>query len=216
MPASKSSTKARRPTTKKKKKADSSIYYNQMDPFNQYPNYQTGEEEYGPIPPFGYNPHDPLNMKPFNPNVLGAVFGGSPAPITYGGGVGNILMPPPFNLLGVPAGIPNPAAPLLQPMVPPLSVSAPPGVVAPAYPSAYGLGGTVSQQYYHPTDPNNQFPHPQTGSMTEPGPALAGGMNPYDPYNVIGAPGGTRAQNAAMRRKMKAQPRHPQSPYILE
>jgi len=73
----------------------------------------------------------------------------------------------------------------------------------------------MTPQNYHPTDPNNQFPNPLTGSMVNPGPALEGGMNAYDPYNVIGAPYGTPEQNKAMKKNMKNQPRHPRSPYIL-
>ena len=67
----------------------------------------------------------------------------------------------------------------------------------------------------HPNDPNNQYPNPLNGSMAGPGPALAGGMNAYDPYNVIGAPVGTPAQNREISRQMVNQPRHPMSPYIL-
>lgn len=230
MPVSKKSSKktSRKPAVQSgKKKAKSSFLYNPMDPFNQYPNHETGEEEYGPIPPFGFNKNDPMNMQPFNPNVMNAMFGGGPiynpprpSHITYGPGPGNLLMPPPFNMLGVQNfGLPNPSMPLLQPMVP-----SPPGIrtqVSPLPPlptpgvNWYGMH-TLSPQQYHPTDPNNQFPNPLTGSMTEPGPALEGGMNSYDPYNVIGAPHGTPAQNEAMRKKMMQQPRHPRSPYIME
>jgi len=75
MPVSKKSMKK---TMKKtgKKNPNSSFLYNPMDPFNQYPNHETGEEEYGPIPLFGYNKHDPLNMQPFNPNAMSAMMGG--------------------------------------------------------------------------------------------------------------------------------------------
>ena len=202
---------------------------NPADPFNQYPNHETGEEEYGPIPPFGFNKHDMMNMKPFNPNALSAVMGGpmvhpQVGAVTYGAGIGNLLMPPPFNMLGIPGGLPNPAAPLLQPMAPsvptapgvaPLGALPVPGGFSMLPPVNYAYGGMATPQNYHPNDPNNQFPNPLTGSMTQPGPALEGGMNQYDPYNVIGAPVGTDAQNRAISKQMKDQPRHPRSPYIL-
>lgn len=244
MPVSRKTTKSKKSTRKTGRKAKSSFLPmsmmgvptvgipNPADPFNQYPNHETGEEEYGPIPPFGFNKHDLMNMKPYNPNALSAVMGGpmvhpQVGAVTYGAGLGNLLMPPPFNMLGVPGGIPNPAAPLLQPMVPivptapglfPSSQSMVPTVqTAPGlFPSSnYGYGGLATPQNYHPNDPNNQFPNPLTGSMTQPGPALAGGMNQFDPYNVIGAPVGTDAQNKAISQQMIDQPRHPNSPYIL-
>lgn len=237
----KSSRKGTKKTSTRKKKADSSFLYNPMDPYNQYPNYQTGEEEYGPIPPFGYNKEDPLNMQPFNPNVMNAMMGGpvvhppsyaptmvQPGGVTYGSGVGNLLMPPPFNMLGVPGGMPNPSMPLLQPMVPgvpsvtPLGPLPTPGATSlfpfgtpSVAPLGYGTH-TLHQQQYHPTDPNNQFPNPLTGSMTQPGPALEGGMNAFDPHNVIGAPHGTPDQMRQMQKQMAQQPRHPRSPYIMD
>lgn len=241
MPVSRKNTKNTRKASKKttrrggKKRASSSFLPlplgptmgvpNPVDPFNQYPNHETGEEEYGPIPPFGFNKHDMLNMKPFNPNALSAVTGG---PIVQPQvSLGGLLMPPPFNMLGLPGSLPNPAAPLLQPIVP--TVPTTPGVASlnslPApgefsmFPSMNygytGYGGYATAQNYHPNDPNNQFPHPMTGSMTQPGPALEGGMNQFDPYNVIGAPVGTPDQNEAMSHAMANQPRHPRSPYIL-
>lgn len=234
MPVSKKSTKktAKRTTKKSgKKTAKSSFTFNPMDPHNQFPNYKTGEEEYGPIPPFGYNKHDVMNMKPFNPNVMNAMMGG---PLIHPP-AGGVLIPPPFNMLGLPgAGFPNPSMPLLQPMVPSLPSPSPGVSTLPALPTpgatslfpfgspsvglqGYGFGThTLSPQQYHPTDPNNQFPNPLTGSMSQPGPALEGGMNAFDPYNVIGAPQGSPAQNHAMRNNMKSQPRHPRSPYILD
>ena len=238
----KSTKRSSRKTTRKtgKKRASSSFLPlplgptmgvpNPADPFNQYPNHETGEEEYGPIPPFGFNKHDMMNMKPFNPNALNAVMGGpivqpQVGAITYGAGMGSLLMPPPFNMLGISGGLPNPAAPLLQPMSPVVPTTAPgvlplgslptPGSHSMFPPVRYGYGGFATPQNYHPNDPNNQFPNPLTGSMTQPGPALEGGMNQYDPYNVIGAPVGTVSQNKAVSKQMKNQPRHPRSPYIL-
>lgn len=241
MPVSRKNTKGTKKTSKKttrrggKKRASSSFLPlpmglstmgvpNPADPFNQYPNHETGEEEYGPIPPFGFNKHDMMNMKPFNPNALSAVMGGPIAQPQVS--LGGLLMPPPFNMLGIPGGLPNPN-PLLQPIVP--TVPTTPGVASlNALPSpggfsmfppvnyGYGYGGMATSQNYHPNDPNNQFPNPLTGSMTQPGPALEGGMNNYDPYNVIGAPVGTPAQNKAISQQMINQPRHPRSPYILK
>ena len=233
MPASKVSKKSGASKKKTKssgrKKAGSSFMYNPIDPFNQYPNHETGEEEYGPIPPFGYNKHDVMNMKPFNPNVMSSMLGGPmmyPPSLTYGPGLGQVLMPPPFNLLGVPSPtLPDPSLPLLQPMVPTVPTSSRvatlPSLPTPGahslFPLGVGLGThTLHPQQYHPTDPNNQFPHPLTGDLSNPGPALEGGINVYDPHNVIGAPQGTPQQNRVMRERMKQQPRHPRSPYILD
>ena len=229
---SKSSTQSKKKTTRKtsKKSAGSSFLHNPVDPMNQYPNYLTGKDEYGPPPPFGINEHDTFNMKPFNPNVVNSIFGGpivhppqvGPSPVTYSqglGGMGGILMPPAYNMLG----LPNPAAPIVKPMTPKVpklksNTSAP--AVLPALPNPgqfslfppYGFD-TIQPQYINPSDPNNQFPHPITGSLTEPGPSLAGCMNAFDPYNVIGAPQGTPGQMLDMRARMASQPQHPQAPY---
>lgn len=68
------------------------LNYNAMDPYNMYPHHETGEEVYGPPPMFGYNKHDPMNMKPFNPNMFGALFG---TPIAQA------PLPPAMNTLGL-------------------------------------------------------------------------------------------------------------------
>lgn len=224
---------------KSTKKPSSSFLHNPVDPLNQYPNYQTGSEEYGPPPPFGINNNDPFNMKPFNPNVINSVFGGpivhppqvGPSPVTYSsgiGGLGGIMMPPSFNMLG----LPNPNGPIMAPMVPTVPTlgdtlknstkTAP--VVLPALPTPGGFSlfppqgfqGFMQEpqpQFANASDPNNQFPHPITGSLNEPGPSLAGGMNAFDPYNVIGAPVGTPDQMEQMRTRMATQPHHPQAPF---
>ena len=68
----------------------------------------------------------------------------------------------------------------------------------------------------HPTDPNNQYPHPMTGSMTEPGPALAGGYNVFDPQNLIGAPAVFSEQERAMEHNRAAmQAQSPHAPYRM-
>lgn len=262
---------------------DSSMFYNRMDPMNMFPHHITGEEVYGPPPPFGYNKHDPFNMKPFNPDMFGSMFG-TP-----------VAQPAVSATMG-----PNPFTPLLEPLTPAMPMA--PGVVTPVgnpmgamnpllmasmmssltddssyaqgaapsssfdagaapsssfdagaapssssttggapdpsssyyvnayapyslygpYTSPYGLYGGyapyvdpfatgVVPQNPHPTDPNNQYPHPLTGSMTEPGPALAGGYNVYDPQNVIGAPPVFSERERALEHNRAA--RQPQSPY---
>lgn len=75
----------------------------------------------------------------------------------------------------------------------------------------------VAPQYAHPTDPNNQYPNPLTGSMTQPGPALAGGYNVYDPQNLIGAPPAANDRERALehnRAVMQAQ--SPYAPYRMQ
>lgn len=74
----------------------------------------------------------------------------------------------------------------------------------------------VVPQYQHPTDPNNQYPHPQTGSLTQPGPALAGGYNAYDPQNLIGAPPVfSETERALEHNRAAAQPQSPYAPYKM-
>ncbi|AAK14507.1 unnamed protein product [Ectocarpus sp. 4 AP-2014] len=74
----------------------------------------------------------------------------------------------------------------------------------------------VSPQNPHPTDPNNQYPNPLTGSMTDPGPALAGGYNVYDPQNVIGAPPAFSERARALEHNRAAvQSQSPYAPYIM-
>lgn len=226
------------------------LVYNPMDPYNMYPHHETGEEIYGPPPMFGYNKFDPLNMKPFNPNVFGGLFGSSavpaaaPAPAVA-------PTPVPQATLG-----PNPFTPLLQPLTPvaPLAppqipVAAQPMVHQPMNPvmlaalataangdSSASLGQDPSSSYYlpapyydplfgvqyvspqnlHPTDPNNQYPHPLTGSMTEPGPALAGGYNAFDPHNIIGAPTAASDRERVMEHNRAAmQAQSPYAPYHM-
>lgn len=258
---------------------DSSMTWNSMDPMNQYPHHVTGEEVYGPPPPFGYNKHDLFNMKPFNPDMFGSMFG------------------TPVAQPAVPATMgPNPFTPLLQPLTPAMPMA--PGIVAPVgnpmgamnplmmatimssltddssyaqgaapsssfnagaapssssttggapdpsssyymnayapyspygpYTAPYGLygryapyadpfaTGVVVPQNPHPTDPNNQYPHPLTGSMTEPGPALAGGYNAFDPQNVIGAPQVFSERERALEHNRAAlQPQSPYAPYNM-
>lgn len=254
------------------------LNYNPMDPYNMYPHHETGEEVYGPPPLFGINKHDPLNMKPFNPNVFSGLFGAPAAPPAP--------VPPGFNTMG-----PNPFTPLLQPMTPTMPMAPPnpmaPPVVAPAggmnplvmaaalstingdssfsagadpsssfntggsgdpssssntggdpSSSFFSTGGDPSSSYYmnplnpyfldpfamhvatpqypHPTDPNNQYPNPLTGSMTEPGPALAGGYNVYDPQNVIGAPQAFSERERALQHNRAAmQSQSPYAPYRM-
>lgn len=68
----------------------------------------------------------------------------------------------------------------------------------------------------HPTDPNNQYPNPMTGSMTEPGPALAGGYNVYDPQNLIGAPPVFSEKERALQHNRAAmQSQSPYAPYRM-
>ena len=75
----------------------------------------------------------------------------------------------------------------------------------------------VSPQNPHPTDPNNQYPNPLTGSMTEPGPALAGGYNVYDPQNVIGAPPAFSERERALEHNRAAmQSQSPYAPYLMK
>ncbi|CBN80391.1 EsV-1-89 [Ectocarpus siliculosus] len=247
------------------------LVYNPMDPYNMYPHYETGEEKYGPPPPFGINPQDPFNMKPFNPNAFGGLFG---APATVAPTPATGVM----NTVG-----PNPFTPLLQPMTPATPMASPsnmaPPMVAPmggmnpllmaatvsalgkdssftpgaAPSSSFNTGAAdpsssfdasasgdapsssyhymnalypyysypfathaVSPQNPHPTDPNNQYPHPLTGSMTEPGPALAGGYNVYDPHNVIGAPPAFSERDRALEHnKAVMQSQSPYAPYIM-
>lgn len=74
----------------------------------------------------------------------------------------------------------------------------------------------VQPQYAHPTDPNNQYPHPQTGSLTQPGPAQAGGYNVYDPQNLIGAPPVFSERERALEHNRAAtQPQSPYAPYRM-
>jgi len=231
------------------------LNYNPLDPYNMYPHHETGEEVYGPPPLFGINQHDPLNMKPFNPNMFSGMFGPPVAPSP---------MPSAMNTVG-----PNPFTPLLQPMTPstPMAPTTPvmaPPTIAPmggmnpllmaatvsalsgdssfapgANPSSsFDAGADPSSSYYmnpynpyfldpfaahvvtpqnpHPTDPNNQYPHPLTGSMTEPGPALAGGYNVYDPRNLIGAPPVFSERERALEHNRAAmQPQSPYAPYRM-
>lgn len=208
------------------KSADSSMFYNLADPDNRFPNYETGAEEYGPAPPFGYNKHDPFNMKPFNPNLISALTGGPmhyPPTFTTG-----LHIPPPYNMLGLPSyPVAQPLAPTLPtvqaPHVPPLlpmlpapgSVHTLPELHVPGTFSAFPdlpYYGSVTPQVHNSMDPSNQFPNPLNGDMNNPGPALAGGRNPYDPHNVIGAP----YMNDEMHNRMAAQYQSPQAPYILK
>lgn len=250
------------------KEADSSfgygLNYNPIDPYNMYPHHETGEEKYGPPPMFGYNKHDPLNMKPFNPNMYAGLFGAPVVPSP---------LPPVMNTLG-----PNPFTPLLQPMTPALPMapaqSPAPPMMAPIggmnplmmaaamstingdssfstgadpsssfvagadAPSSFDAGADPSSSYYmtpynpyfldpfamnvaipqnpHPTDPNNQYPNPMTGSMVDPGPALAGGYNAYDPQNLIGAPQAFSERERAMEHNRAAmQAQSPYAPYRM-
>ncbi len=74
----------------------------------------------------------------------------------------------------------------------------------------------VVPQNPHPTDPNNQYPHPYTGSLTQPGPALAGGYNAYDPHNVIGAPPVfSERERALEHNRAAAQAQSPYAPYRM-
>lgn len=230
------------------------LNYNPVDPYNMYPHHETGEEVYGPPPMFGYNRHDPMNMKPFNPNMLGGLFGAPVAPPVAP------LAPsplPPTATMG-----PNPFTPLLQPMTPQPPLATQPMVHQPMNPlmlaalasagsssfnpagsdpsSSFsaGAGSDPSSSYYypysspyfydpfavqhvvpqnpHPTDPNNQYPNPLTGSMTEPGPALAGGYNVFDPQNLIGAPQAANDRARAIEQNRAAmQPQSPYAPYRM-
>lgn len=75
----------------------------------------------------------------------------------------------------------------------------------------------VAPQYAHPTDPNNQYPNPLNGSLVQPGPALAGGYNVYDPQNLIGAPPAANDRERALehnRAVMQAQ--SPYAPYRMQ
>ncbi|CAM9102371.1 unnamed protein product [Ectocarpus sp. 8 AP-2014] len=231
------------------------LNYNPMDPYNMYPHHETGEEVYGPPPLFGINKHDPLNMKPFNPNAFSGLFG---APAT------SVPAPAAMNTMG-----PNPFTPLLQPMAPAMPMAPPnhmaPPMVAPAGgmnpllmaaalssingdssfntgaapSSSFDAGAAPQSSFYyanafnpyyvdpfgaqvvtpqnpHPTDPNNQYPNPLTGSMTQPGPALAGGYNVYDPQNVIGAPPVFSERERALEHNRAAmQSQSPYAPYIM-
>lgn len=49
--------------------------YNPIDPYNMYPQNETGEEVYGLPPMLGCNKHHLLYMKLFNPNMFGSLFG---------------------------------------------------------------------------------------------------------------------------------------------
>jgi len=206
--------KSRKSSKSGKKKASSSFLYNPVDPLNQYPNYKTGEEEYGPIPPFGYNEHDPMNMQPFNPNMMSAVMGGPmhyPSPAVNA--ISTLAMPPPYNMLAAPMA---PIVPLLGApgMVAPGVASLPP-IHAPGAFSAFGNPGygygMATPQVANNMDPNNQFPNPLTGDYNNPGPAQAGGANVFDPHNLIGAP----YMDDSMHNRMANLPQHPQSPYIM-
>ena len=74
----------------------------------------------------------------------------------------------------------------------------------------------VQPQYAHPTDPNNQYPNPLTGSLTQPGPALAGGYNVYDPQNLIGAPPAFSERERALEHNRAAmQAQSPYAPYRM-
>lgn len=104
--------------------------------------------------------------------------------------------------------------------------------------SSYSTGADPSSSYYmnpynpyfldpfamhvampqnpHPTDPNNQYPNPMTGSMTQPGPALAGGYNAYDPQNLIGAPPVFSERERALEHNRAAmQAQSPHAPYRM-
>ncbi|CAM9104898.1 unnamed protein product [Ectocarpus sp. 12 AP-2014] len=265
------------------------LNYNPLDPLNSYPHHETGEEVYGPPPLFGMNKYDPLNMKPFNPNMFSGLFGApAPAPAP---------LPPVMNTMG-----PNPFTTLLQPMTPamPMAPAAPgamaPPMVAPAGgvnpllmyatlsalnkndssfnpgadpsssfdaganpassfdagadpsssfdagadpSSSFSAGADPSSSYYythptnpyfldpfatyavtpqnpHPTDPNNQYPNPMTGSMTQAGPALAGGYNRFDPHNVIGAPPVfSERERALEHNRAVMQSQSPYAPYLM-
>lgn len=228
------------------------LNYNPVDPYNMYPHHETGEKVYGPPPMFGYNKHDPMNMEPFNPNMLGGLFGAPVAPP---------VAPIPTSTMG-----PNPFTPLLQPMTPQPPLAAQPMMAQPMMPQAMNplmlaalastgsssfnpsggadpsssfnaAGADPSSSYYpysspyfydpfavqyvapqhpHPTDPNNQYPHPYTGSMTEPGPALPGGYNRFDPQNLIGAPQAANDRERAMEHNRAAmQPQSPYAPYRM-
>lgn len=261
------------------------MVYNPMDPYNMYPHYKTGEEIYGPPPPFGFNPKDPFNMKPFNPNAFSGLFGApvaaAPTP-TAAPGV--------MNTMG-----PNPFTPLLEPMAPAMPMASPVNVAPPAVApmggmnpllmaatmsaitedssftpgaapsssfnpgnadpsssfnagaadpsSSFNAGAAgaadpsssyhymnalypyhsypfathvVAPQNPHPTDPNNQYPNPLTGSMTEPGPALAGGYNVYDPQNLIGAPPVFSERDRVLEHNKAAmQSQSPYAPYVM-
>ncbi|CAM9099533.1 unnamed protein product, partial [Sphacelaria rigidula] len=74
----------------------------------------------------------------------------------------------------------------------------------------------ATPQNPHPTDPNNQYPHPMTGSLTQPGPALAGGYNAYDLQNLIGAPPVFSERERAMEHNRAAmQAQSPYAPYRM-
>jgi hypothetical protein len=257
------------------------LNYNPLDPYNMYPHHETGEEVYGPPPMFGINKHDPLNMKPFNPNMFGGLAGvpGAVAPMAPVVPGVHTIGPNPFTPLLQPATpvLPmapatGPVAPMAGPMMPPMGGMNPLLMAAtlsaltgdssfatgsnpsssfnagadPSSSSNAGAdpssssnaGADPSSSYYmnpynpyfldpfamhvatpqnpHPTDPNNQYPHPMTGSLTQPGPALAGGYNAYDPQNLIGAPPVFSERERAMEHNRAAmQAQSPYAPYRM-
>ncbi|CAM9206202.1 unnamed protein product, partial [Pylaiella littoralis] len=201
------------------------LNYNPMDPYNMYPHHETGEKVYGPPPMFGYNKHDPFNMKPFNPNVFGSLFG-TPAAQPPVPAAMNTLGPNPFTPLLQPATHRFPPAPLHIPPPNPLLLASAMSDVAdssfnlPSYNYNYNYDPFMNHwgtpQHIHPTDPNNQYPNPLSGSMTEPGPALAGGYNIYDPHNVIGAPAASSDRERALEHNRAAmQAQSPYAPYRM-
>lgn len=200
--------------------------YNPIDPYNMYPHHETGEEVYGPPPMLGYNKHDPFNMKPFNPNMFGSLFG-TPVMNTLGPNPFTPLLQPmtPQLPMQAPVHLPPP-----NPLLMAAAMSQTPGSSAAMsqtpdssfymhpYPYYDPFGTQVMKpQNIHPTDPNNQYPHPQTGSMTEPGPALAGGYNAYDPHNLIGAPQAANDRDRILEHNRAAmQPQSPYAPYRMQ
>jgi hypothetical protein len=212
---------------------NSMAFPNPLDPLSRYPNYQTGAAEYGPIPPFGLNPKDPLNLAPnpfsadskgdpvFNP-MMGMGIPGMGMPGMMPG------MPMPSPLLGpnFPSKVMIPAPTAAQ-RVPPFGSFIPPmpsmmpfgGPMNPMMPFG-GMPGMQNQPpqygFFNKDDVNNQLPGPN-GSLTQPGPAMPYGYNKFDPANMWPIPDKmTKKERTKMMKKMAKQPQNVYAPYVYD
>jgi hypothetical protein len=204
--------------------ANSMAFPNPLDPLSRYPNYQTGAAEYGPIPPGGINPRDLLNLAPnpfesagpkgdpvFNPMMMmpGMLPGMLPSPLLGPHFPAKIMIPAPTAAQRVPPFGPFiPPMPSMNPMMPFGGPMMPFGGMQPQ-PPQYGFPNA--------DDPNNSLPHPVSGSLTQPGPAMPYAYNKYDPSNMWPIPGKmTKKERAKMMKKMAKQPQNVYAPYAYD